>query len=113
MLLFVEESRGNLSSTVSEIRPQDGLTGPSVVSTRDTGMAQKIVTRRLGKNDKALFSSTLAQTRWEFMYTLPTYVEQFIFFQETMDRLVDTCCPLKPVSRSAQIKQWSQMGSAT
>ena len=43
---------------------------PAWYPTLDTGMVQKIVTRRMGKTERALFTLTLAQIRWEYLYTL-------------------------------------------
>ena len=71
-----------------------------------TGVVKKIVTTRVGKSERALFTSTLAQTRWAVMYTLPTCGEQFIFFQETMVHLLDICSPFKVVSRHSTDKPW-------
>ena len=45
----------------------------------DTGMVQNIVTRRMGKTERAVFISTLAQIRWEYLYTLPTCEEHYVF----------------------------------
>ena len=46
---------------------------PSCFPTLDTGMVQSIVTRRMGNNERARFTSALSRTRWEYMYTLPTW----------------------------------------
>ena len=75
-------------SVIGELGTSDHkmvLLVPAWYPTLDTGMIQKIVTRRMGKTERALFTSTLAQIRWEYLYTLPTCEEQFTFFQETVD----------------------------
>ena len=71
---------------------------PAWYPTLDTGMVQNIFTRRMGKTERALFTSTLAQIKSEYLYTLPTYEEHFTFFQETVDHLLDICFPLKTVT---------------
>jgi hypothetical protein len=45
---------------------------PAWYPTLDIGMVQKIVIRRMDKTERAVFTSTLAQIRWEYLYTLPT-----------------------------------------
>ena len=74
--------------------------------TLDTGMVQNIVTRRMGKTERAVFISTLAQIRREYLYTLPTCEEQFTFFHETVDHLLDICCSFKTVTRHSTDKPW-------
>ena len=79
---------------------------PSCFPTLDTGMVQSIVTRHMGNNERAMFTSALSHTRWEYMYTLPTCEEQFNLFQETMDYLLGACFPYKTVSRHSTDKPW-------
>ncbi len=79
---------------------------PAWYPTLDTGMVQKIVTRRMGKTERALFTLTLAQIRWEYLYTLPTCEEQFTFFQEIVDHLLDIRCSFKTVTRHSTDKPW-------
>ena len=79
---------------------------PAWYPTLDTGMVQKIVTRRMGKTERALFTSTLAQIRWGYLYTLPCE-EQFTFYKKkTVDHLLDICCPFKTVTRHNTDKPW-------
>ena len=96
-------------SVIGELGTSDHkmvLLVPAWYPTLDTGKIQKIVTRRMGKTEGALFTSTLAQIRWEYLYTLPTCEEQFTFFQETVDHLLDICCPFKTLTRHSTDKPW-------
>ena len=98
-------------SVIGELGTSDHmmvLLVPAWYPTLDTGMIQKIVTRRMGKTERALFTSTLAQIRWEYLYTLPTCEEQFTFFQETVDHLLDIWCPFS----TAQLSYGSPMAFA-
>ena len=64
-----------LPSVIDELGKSDHnmvLLVPAWYPTLDTGMVQNIVTRRMGKTERAVFISTLAQIRWEYLYTLPT-----------------------------------------
>ena len=83
---------------------------PSCFPTLDTGMVQSIVARRMGNNERAMFTSALSHTRWEYMYTLPTCEEQFNLFQETMDYSLSTCFQYKTVSRHSTYKPWITYG---
>ena len=72
-----------LPSVIYELGTSDHkmvLLVPAWYPTLDTGMVQNYITRRMGKTERALFISTLAQIRWEYLYTLPTCEEQFTFF---------------------------------
>ena len=71
---------------------------PSCFQSLDTGMVQSIVTMRMGNNERAVITSALSHTRWEYMYILSTCEEQFNLFQETMEYLLGTCFPYKTVS---------------
>ena len=54
-----------------------------------------------------MFAVSLSHTRWEYMYTpLDTCEEQFQFFQETMDQLMNTCFPYKFVLRHTTDNPW-------
>ena len=76
-------------------------------------MVQSIVTRRMGNNERAMFTSALSRTRREYMYTLPTWEEQFNLLQETKDYLLGTRFPYKLCHVIAQINHGSQMASGT
>ena len=96
-----------LPSVIDELGTSDHtmvLLVPAWYPTLDTGMVQNIVTRRMGKTERAVFISILAQIRWEYLYTLPTCEEQFTFLQETVDHLLDICCPFKTVTRHSTDK---------
>ena len=60
------------SSVIGELGTSDYkmvLLVPAWYPTLDTGMIQEIVTRRMGKTERAMFTSTLAQIRWVFVHT--------------------------------------------
>ena len=48
----------------------------------NTGMIHNFFTKRMGQTERTLFTWTLAQIRWEYLYTLPTCEEQFTLSQE-------------------------------
>ena len=79
---------------------------PSSYPTLDTGMIQNRVIRRMGATERMTFASALCLVRWEYMYMMDSCEQQFQFFQETMTELIDTCFPLKTVTRHSSDKPW-------
>ena len=77
---------------------------PSSYPTLDTGMIQNRVIRRMGANERMTFASALCLVRWEYMYAMDSCEQPFQLFQETMTVLIDTCFPLKTVTRHSSDK---------
>ena len=77
---------------------------PSSYPTLDTGMIRLI--RRMGATERMAFASALCRDRWEYTYAMDSCEQQFQFFQETMTELIDTCFPLKTVTRHSSDKPW-------
>ena len=77
---------------------------PSSYPTLDTGMIQTRIIRRMGATERTTFASALCRVRWEYMYAMDSCEQQFQFFQETMTELIDTCFPLKTVTRHSSDK---------
>ena len=79
---------------------------PSSYPTLDTGMIQNRVIGRMGATERMTFASALCRVRWEYMYAMDSCEQQFQFFQETMTEIIDTCFPLKTVTRHSSDKPW-------
>ncbi len=62
--------------------------------------------RRSDSNSKALFVHALQQTKWEDLYHKGTCLEQFEFFQTTIDCLLNTHMPTEVVTRNKNDKPW-------
>ena len=75
-------------------------------STLETGSIQRTLTRRTGLQEKIHFADELAKIRWEPLFHLNTCEEQFAFYQNTMDRLMRDCFPLRTVTRQSADKPW-------
>ena len=80
---------------------------PSSYPTFDTGMIQTRVIRRMGATERMAFASARCRVRWEYRYAMDSCEERFQFFQETMTELIDTCFPLKTVTRHSSDKPWA------
>ena len=96
-----------LPSVIDELGTSDHKTVllvPAWYPTLDTGMVQNIVTRRMGKTERAVFISNLAQIRWGYFYTLPR--NSLRFSKKHVDHLLDICCPFKTVTHHSTDKPW-------
>ena len=60
----------------------------------------------MGATERMTFVSALCLVRWEYMYMMDSCEQQFQFFQETMTELIDTCFPLKMVTRHISDQPW-------
>ena len=95
--------------TLSELGTSDHnmvLVLPCDHSSIDTGSIQRTQTRCMGLNEKIRFADELAKVRWEPLYQLPTCEEQFTYYQDTMNRLMNDCFPIKTVTRHSADKPW-------
>ena len=69
-------------------------------------MIQTRVIRLMGATERMTFAAALCRVRWEYMNAMDSCEQQFQFFQETMTELIDTCFPLKTVTRHSSDKPW-------
>ena len=69
-------------------------------------MIQNRVIRRMGATELISFASAMCRVRREYMYAMDSCEQQFQLFQETMTELIDTCFPLKTVTRHSSDKPW-------
>ena len=62
---------------------------PTVSSQFSTGNKVVVNTRVMGPNERAMFSMELRIFNWFPMYSIVSYNEQFAFFKETLNNLLD------------------------
>ena len=77
-----------------------------MLSSLHTGSTQQVTVRCMGHNEKATFSRELSAVRWEPLYLLQSCDDQFRYYQEVMDTLMDHCFPYKTVTRHTDDKPW-------
>ena len=82
------------------------LASPCNHSPLETGSILHTVTRRMGLTEKIAFADQLSQVRWEPLFHLETCAEQFAFYQDVMDTLMNECFPLRSVTRHSGDKPW-------
>ncbi len=60
----------------------------------------------MGHNEKMTFADQLSCVRWEPLYQMSSCEEQFTYYQEKMDKLMEHCFPHKTVTRHSGDKPW-------
>lgn len=61
--------------------------------------------RRQGPREKAVLQQAIASIHWEPMYKMKSH-EQFTFFYQTMEHLIQKCLPLKTVKQCSHDRPW-------
>ena len=79
---------------------------PCNQSSLQTGSLQQIVTRRMGLTEKIHFADQLSRVHWEPLYRFEYCADQFTFYQEVMDKLMNDCFPFRSVTRHSGDKPW-------
>ena len=79
---------------------------PTVSSQFSTGNKVIVNTRVIGPNERAMFSMELRNFNWIAMYNMVSFNEQFAFFKETLNNLLDKHFPSKSVIRHSSDKPW-------
>ena len=77
---------------------------PTVLSKLSTGNKVVVNTRVMGPNERAMFSMELRNFNWFANYTMVIYNEQFTFFKETLNKLLDKHLPTKSGNRHSSDK---------
>ena len=79
---------------------------PTISSQFSTGDKVIVNTRVMGPNERAMFSMELRNFNWFAMYNMVSFNEQFAFFKETLNNLLDKHFPPKSVIRHSSDKPW-------
>ena len=95
--------------TVAELGTSDHnmvLLKPSSKMTLDTGNMTRMSVKSMGAKEKATFELALSLIKWEPLYRLDSYNEQYVYYQTVIDKLIEICFPSKVVTRHTGDKPW-------
>ena len=79
---------------------------PALSETYCPPSVERIPCRQQSPMDKALFVEALKSVCWDPLYHMPTCEEQFLFFANTLNLLLDTYLPFKEVRRCSNDRPW-------
>ncbi len=77
---------------------------PSVNPMIDTGRIEYVATRCMGHNEKVMFALLLSKVKWEPLYRMDKCEDQFLYYQGILNELIETCFPVKVVTRHSTDK---------
>ena len=79
---------------------------PNCDSSYGKGSLNKVTTRVMGQNEKAMFCYELKNIKWEPLYHLASYEEKVLYFTSTISVLMEKYFPAKVVKRHSKDKPW-------
>ena len=94
--------------TVAELRTSDHnmvLLKPSSKMTLDAGNMTRMSVKGMVAKERAAFELALSLIKWEPLYRLDSFNEQYVYYQTVIDKLIEICFPSKVVTRHTGDKQ--------
>ncbi|KAK2175622.1 hypothetical protein NP493_718g01003 [Ridgeia piscesae] len=82
------------------------LLKPKAKNSVDTGCVTQLTVRCMGPKEKATFNMALSANKWEPLFRLDLYADQYSYYQTVICNLMEICFPTKIVTRHTADKPW-------
>ena len=82
------------------------IVSPDLHQSYNKGENESFQTRSSGRNQKVLFVNELSKVNWTHLYKMKSCNEQYQFFSDTINNLLDEHLPMKTVKRFSTDKPW-------